>query len=811
MDCSHENVCNTLLNEPSKLGITTGVNVACILMLGFDMCAWEILGTLMNGGTLNLRGSGRRGGDREIWNACLRRVDVVISTPSGAQKYFPRRADFPNLKTIAVGGEPCPVPLAEEWAPHVKFVNICGPTEITILNTAQIHEAGTKLTIGKPNPNTNLYILDDEMNPMKIGETGLMWVGGLSVSRGYVNLPELTAERYRLDKFTNDGRMMFNTGDLGRWDETGEVEHFGRKDDQVKIKGCRVELDGVSVCMESCPAVEKACALKIGNELWGFYSMTGVVDENTLKAHLTTRLNHYARPSKFVHVASMPLTPGGKIDKKALRDLATEERESNTKLPTPPATPPESSNEKMVSLEPSVMEKALDSDSDSELTEEKQIELPGKNGFHGERWLRHKGLSAYRKLFLLIFTVNLVIFIVMAANTQGQGLPVDSIATAVAANLLASVLFRQDYIVNFVFWLATRLPTSTPLWIRRHFARCYHMGGIHSGAAVTATLWWTIFAVQSTIYFVQGNSKFTINSATVGLTFVILGLLVAILGMSYPAIRAKMHDQFEWTHRFAGWTTLALVWAHIVVSAASLKGPDVPLGAALLQTPAIWLISLTTLSIALPWMRLRKVDVVVEPLSKHAVRLHFDFADRPPPGRAIRITDSPLREWHAFATITDPGRPGFSIVVSRAGDWTGKIIENPPTRIWTRGVPASGVLRMAPLFRKIVLVATGSGIGPCLPVIMAKKVPCRVFWSTPHPEKTFGKKIIDAIVDADPEAVIWNTREQGRPDMALEAYKLYKSSGAECVCIISNGPVTSKLVYDLETRGVPAFGPIWDS
>lgn len=819
MDCSHENVCNTLLNEPSKLGITTGVNVACILMLGFDMCAWEILGTLMNGGTLNMRGSSRQGGDREIWNACLRRVDVVISTPSGAQKYFPRRADFPNLKTIAVGGEPCPVPLAEEWAPHVKFVNICGPTEITILNTAQIHVAGTKLTIGKPNPNTNLYILDEALNPVRIGETGLMWVGGLSVSRGYVNLPQLTAERYRRDKFTDDGRMMFNTGDLGRWDENGEVEHLGRRDDQVKIKGCRVELDGVSACMESCPAVEKACALKIGNDLWGFYSLAGEVDEGTLKAHLTTRLNHYARPSKFVHVSSMPLTPGGKVDRKALRDLAARELEFSTEFLAPPTPPLDSDSDsdssdekKMVLREPGVMEKALNSESDTELADEKQIELPEKNGFHGERWLRHKGLSAYRKLFLLIFSVNLVVFIVMAANTKGQGLPVDRMATAVAANLLASVLFRQDYFINFVFWFATLLPTSTPLWIRRHFARCYHMGGVHSGAAVTATLWWTIFAAQSTVYFIQGNTTYRINAATVGLTFAILILLTGILGMSYPTIRVKMHDQFEWTHRFAGWTALVLVWAHIFVSAASLKQPDVALGTALLQTPAVWLLSLTTLSIALPWMRLRKVDVEVEPLSKHAVRLHFDFGGRPlPPGRAIRISDNPMREWHAFATITDPNRPGFSIVVSRAGDWTGKIIDNPPTRIWTRGVPASGVLRISPLFRKIVLVATGSGIGPCLPVILAKKVPCRVFWSTPHPETTFGKKIIDGILDTDPEAVIWNTREQGRPDLALEAYKLYKSSGAECVCVISNGPVTSKLVYDLESRGVPAFGPILDS
>lgn len=788
-----------------------GVNVACVLMLGFDMCAWEILGTLMNGGTLNLRGPGRRGGDREVWNACLSQVDVVISTPSGAQKYFPRRADFPNIKSIAVGGEPCPASLAEEWAPHVKFVNICGPTEITILNSAKAHQPGTKLTIGKPNPNTNVYILDDDLTPVGIGEPGLMWVGGLSVSRGYVNLPELTAERYRTDKFAMDGRMMFNTGDLGRWDENGELEHLGRKDDQVKIKGCRVELDGVSASIESFPAVLKACALKIGDELWGFYSVSGAVDESSLRNHIATSLNHYARPSTLVHVPSMPITPGGKIDKKALRELAAEESKKMKQLEEPKTPPPVYFNEKTELCRHGAVEKGVAGDSESmhELVE-KEASLPEKNGFHGERWLRHKGLNAYRKLFIFVFSVNFMAFLAMAANANGQGLPVGDLATAVAANLLVSVLFRQDHIVNFVFWFATRLPTSTPLWIRRHFARCYHMGGLHSGAAITATLWWIVFAAQSTIYFVQGSEKYPINSATVGLTFTILILLLVILGMSYPKVRAKLHDQFEWTHRFAGWTTLILVWAHVVVSTASLRDPYTPLGDALQRNPAIWLVALTTLSVALPWMRLRKENVVVEPLSNHAVRLYFDFCT-PPPGRAIRISDSPLREWHAFATITEPGRAGFSIVVSRAGDWTGRLIESPPARIWTRGVPASGVLRMAPLFRRIVLVATGSGIGPCLPVILARRVPCRVFWSAPSPEKTFGRKIVDAILDADPDAVVWNTRERGRPDMALEAYKLYKSSGAECVCVISNGPVTSKLVYDLETRGVPAFGPIWDS
>lgn len=112
---------------------------------------------------------------------------------------------------------------------------------------------------------------------------------------------------------------------------------------------------------------------------------------------------------------------------------------------------------------------------------------------------------------------------------------------------------------------------------------------------------------------------------------------------------------------------------------------------------------------------------------------------------------------------------------------------------------------------QVVLVATGSGIGPCLPVIFSRQLPLRVFWSTPNPEETYGQAIVEGVRIADPDAVIWNTRKQGRPNMAVESYRLYRESGAEAVCIISNAKVTSKLVYDLEARGVPAFGPVFDS
>ncbi|KAK8112544.1 hypothetical protein PG984_013070 [Apiospora sp. TS-2023a] len=824
VDVTHEGTCNTLLNEPGKLGITVGTNVSSVLMLGFDMCAWEILGTLMNGGCLNLRGSSGRGGDKDVWASCLSKSDVVIATPSAAQKYLPRHEEFPNIKTIAVGGEPCPLTLAQEWAPHVRFLNVCGPTEISILNTAHTHKLGAKLSIGRPNPNTNVYILDDKECPVKIGEPGLMWVGGLGVTKGYLNLPELTAQRYRPDKFTRDGRMMFNTGDLCRWLDNGEIEPLGRQDDQVKINGVRIELDGVSASVESFRNVAKACALKIGEKLWAFYSCHGHVDEEELKLHLTNLLAHYSRPSRLVRLDDMPMTPGGKVDKKALRameETLKQQDQAMAKPPTPPETPPttayvpnntnqfednaapryaQDANNQMISL--SNLEKGLvpvrtassansiKSYDDLEV-EKAAIELPQKNGFHGGRYVRYKLFNAYRKLFLFIFMINLFVFIGLAAGAKA-GLPLDGIANAVAANLLIAIVIRNEYGINFVFWLATRVPKSAPLWIRRHMARCYHLGGLHSGAAICATGWWVIFAVQSTIYFVRKDEFNHVNVPTVVLTFLILAILLAMLVMAYPRVRMTMHDQFEWMHRFGGWTALALVWAHIAVTNASVS-PEKPL----VNNPAIWMVAVISYTIILPWVQLRKVNVRPEPLSKHAIRLHFDYCT-PKPGKGIRLTTKPLREWHGFATIPIPGKAGFSVVVSRAGDWTGQMIDNPR--------PISG-----PAPRPLVLVATGSGIGPCLPVILAREVPVRVFWSTPNPETTYGREIIEGVLATDPDAVIWNTRKQGRPDMAVEAYRLYKESGAECVAIISNAKVTSKLVYDLEARGVPAFGPIFDS
>ncbi|KAI3337319.1 acetyl-CoA synthetase-like protein [Xylariaceae sp. AK1471] len=813
VDVRHRNVTNNLLVEPASLKITIGKNVAQLLNISFDMAQWEILATLMNGGTLHIRNG--------VWTDVLKRVDTVIATPTVLGKFA--QIDFPNIKTVVVGGEPCPVSLAEEWSPYVDFWNICGPTEITILNTAHLHKPGELLTIGKPLPNTTVYVLDDNENPVGIGKPGVMWAGGACVSAGYVNLPDLTATRFKPDKFARDGTTMFNTGDLGRWTADGKLIPLGRKDDQVKIKGFRVELDGVSAAIESVPSVTKACALVVNDKLWAFYSGSGPLNEEKMRKIVGGTLPYYAVPTQWLYISAIPLTVNGKFDKRKLREMAEAQRKpreavsSESLASSSPSTMIATDNETAMSSSTVDLEKGhddrepQDSSTAGDQVDDIKHELPSKNGFHGQRWLRHRFFSLYRRFFSVIFFANLLAFALVWWKSWDSGsLPLSQFPTAIAVNLLVAVAMRQDHVINFLFWLATRVPTWAPLAIRRQCARVYHIGGIHSGAAVSAVLWWLVFTIGATFNFAKDNQEVHINTGTVVLSYLILALLLAIIGMAHPDIRAKMHDQFEWTHRFAGWTATALVWAHLVVATDSLRQRTQSLAEALARTPAVYLLALITLSIALPWLRLRRVAVRPEPLSKHAVRLHFDF-ETPIAGKAIRISDKPMREWHAFATIDKPGEKGFSIVVSNAGDWTRKTIDGQPQRLWTRGALASGVLTIAPLFKKVVLVATGSGIGPCLPVILEGRIPARILWSTPHPRETFGDEIMNDILRADPKAIIWNTRTQGKPDLTALAYQMLKESDAEAVCIISNKKVTQQIVYRLEARGVPAFGAIFDS
>ena len=439
-------------------------------------------------------------------------------------------------------------------------------------------------------------------------------------------------------------------------------------------------------------------------------------------------------------------------------------------------------------------------------------ELPRKVARPVSRRLRHQLLNAYQRLFSLVLMGNmaaLIAVLVTNRNAEPFGPSLANVATATAANVTGAILMRQEYVINSLYTILCWTPHWLPLRIRRTVAKFYHFGGVHSGCAVAATVWFILYTVLLTKQF--ANNEFG-NSAIMTITYLLVILLCLICFFAIPKFRFTSHNTFEAFHRYGGWLAVALFWAEIILVdvAQSNDRQAETLASIIIKTPPLWFLVSITFFIILPWARLRKVQAWPEILSTKAVRIHFNYA-KIGAVLGIRIANSPLHEWHPFATIPEVDGSSFSIIVSDAGDWTRKQITSPAYSYWIRGIPISGVLRMACVFKRIVVVTTGSGIGPCLSLLIAHPLPCRILWSSPNPLQIYGEGTIQAVMNSDSEAMIINTKTTGRPDMVGLTYHLYKESNAEAVFIISNISLTKKVVYAMESRGIPAYGPIWDS
>ncbi|KAL1628513.1 hypothetical protein SLS56_005858 [Neofusicoccum ribis] len=444
-------------------------------------------------------------------------------------------------------------------------------------------------------------------------------------------------------------------------------------------------------------------------------------------------------------------------------------------------------------------------------------ELPPQRGHPLYRAFRWQFFSVYRKIYTVVFSLNLIWGLVgFSVGDFGESiyasgrLVSDRVADAVAVNIMVAIAIRNEHVINVLFSTAIAAPHWLPLWFRRACAMIYSYGGFHSGCATASAAWYAVYtgvAVKEYVSGRQGSPVFVVFAS------LILALLVGIIVLAMPNLRARFHNHFEGVHRFAGWTVLGLFWGQLIASAilgGRMTGKDA--GIVLITSPAFWFLTVATLCVIYPWARLRQRDVEVEVLSTHAVRIHLDYG-RPALCSAIRLSDRPLVENHAFATIPRAdGAPGFSCVVSSAGDWTRRIIAAPPRRLYVRSGPNQGMAAVTRLFAPVVMVATGSGIGPCLGFFVGRpRHDVHIIWSTKNPERTYGKDVIDAVLNADPNARIIDTDKTGRPDIVRLAYSVYKDTGAEAISIISNKKVVDMVVYEMESRGVPAYGPIWDS
>ena len=245
---------------------------------------------------------------------------MLMSEPASREALRP-------LKRLLVGGEALPPDLAEALVSTVSgsVHNMYGPTEATVWATSSRLVAGQPAHIGRPLPGYEAYVLDAQLQPVPIGVPGELLLGGAAVARGYHQRPELTAERFVQDRFGSAGRL-YRTGDLVRWRATGELEFLGRLDNQVKLRGRRIELAEIEAALVTHPAVEAAVA-----DVRGDADARGIVaycvaaagtrelpPANVLRAHLARTLPDHMLPAAYVALTALPQTPNGKVDRRAL-------------------------------------------------------------------------------------------------------------------------------------------------------------------------------------------------------------------------------------------------------------------------------------------------------------------------------------------------------------------------------------------------------------------------------------------------------------------------------------------------------------
>jgi len=296
--------------------------------------------------------------------------------------------------------------------------------------------------------------------------------------------------------------------------------------------------------------------------------------------------------------------------------------------------------------------------------------------------------------------------------------PLVDISTIATANMLAAILIRQDYIINILFRLCLLVPKRWPLRVRCILAKVYEYGGLHSGAAVCSLLWFIAFSIVLTWKLIMVGS---IDALLLAYTFAVTLTLLVTICLAYPNLRSRKHDRFEHSHRLGNLAFIILIFPMLILfnNALGVPGDASSHGGLLFRLPAFWFVIVSVFHILLPWLSLRRLKVTPERHLDHAISLHFSESIKF--CRVYRIAEAPYKDWHPFASIPDPDRKGGTLIVSKMGDWTTRTINNPKPYYWTRGIPTMGVLCVAELFTKLLIVTTGSGIGPCLGTMLNLK------------------------------------------------------------------------------------------
>ncbi|WP_432774041.1 non-ribosomal peptide synthase/polyketide synthase [Brevibacillus gelatini] len=325
----HQSIVNSLLWKKEEHRLTVGDRNMLTLSFAFDAFVLSFFSSVISGGTVVLATDGEAKDPVAIKKRiAASRCTIMTSVPSLFQAILEcsTKADIQTLQVVTLGGEkttPQLIAKSKELNSGLLIINEYGPTESSVVvSYLRIPDLDTAITIGRPIANTSLYIVDKFHQLQPIGVVGEICIGGRGLARGYWNKPALTAEKFVPHPFV-PGERLYKTGDLGRWLPDGTIEFIGRIDEQVKVRGYRIEIGEIESALLAYEKLTAAVVVVHEDELGqsslcAYFTGEEQLDLAKLWSHMAKRLPSYMIPTYFVQLEQLPLTPNGKVDKKAL-------------------------------------------------------------------------------------------------------------------------------------------------------------------------------------------------------------------------------------------------------------------------------------------------------------------------------------------------------------------------------------------------------------------------------------------------------------------------------------------------------------